>query len=208
MSSGTALVFQFDGAPWGSTISFDSGIPVTLGGNLELDIAGGVYLGSLVHESVQLFDWTGVNPSGQFAQVININDLPTGYWWDTSQLYTTGYVTLVPEPSSFVLLASVPSACSPTLGDGDERRRAATINQQNAFRWVTTRQRFRPRHTNAHRPVFRPFTPPSPAVSYPRPTPRWSGQKVQLVSSCPDIAKPSVATSYGRLFLLARGARV
>ena len=106
MNSGTSLVFQFDGAPWGSTISFDSGIPVTLGGKLELGLAGGVDPASLLGDNFQLFDWTGVSPSGQFAQVIN--DLPAGYSWDTSQLYTTGDVTLVgspiPEPTSFVLI--------------------------------------------------------------------------------------------------------
>jgi hypothetical protein len=49
-----------------------------------------------------VFDWTGVNPSGQFASFTN--DLPAGYSWDTSQLYSNGDVTLVPEPSTFVLL--------------------------------------------------------------------------------------------------------
>ena len=102
MNPGTSLMFQFDDATWGSTISFDSGIPVTLGGNLELGVMGGVDLDGLVDNTFQLFDWTGVSPSGQFAQVIN--DLPTGYRWDTSQLYTLGEVTLVPEPSAFALL--------------------------------------------------------------------------------------------------------
>ncbi len=104
MNPGTSFVFQFDGNPWGSTISFDSGIPVTLGGNLELGVADGVDPATLVGDSFQLFDWTGVSPSGQFAQVIN--ELPAGYSWDTSQLYTTGDVTLepVPEPSTIALL--------------------------------------------------------------------------------------------------------
>ena len=96
MNPGTSLVFQFDGAPWGSTISFDSGILVTLDGNIELGVASGVNPTSLLGNSFQLFDWSGVSPSGQFANVTN--DLPAGYIWNTSQLYTTGAVTLVSEP--------------------------------------------------------------------------------------------------------------
>ena len=40
----------------------------------------------------QLFDWTGVNPSGAFASIVK--DLPAGYAWNTSALYTLGDVTL------------------------------------------------------------------------------------------------------------------
>jgi hypothetical protein len=95
MDSGTSLVFQFDAAPWWSTISFDSGIPVTLGGNIELGVASGVNPTSLLGDSFHLFDWSSVTP-GQFANVVN--NLPAGYIWNTSQLYTTGAVTLLSEP--------------------------------------------------------------------------------------------------------------
>jgi hypothetical protein len=92
-----------DGNAWGSTISFQAGIPVTLGGNLELGLAPGVDPSTLVGDSFQLFNWTGVSPSGQFQIV---NDLSAeGYSWNTSALYTTGDVTLVPEPSTLLLLA-------------------------------------------------------------------------------------------------------
>jgi uncharacterized protein YjbI with pentapeptide repeats len=101
MDTGTSLAFQFDSAPWGSTISFDSGVLVTLGGNLELDVMDGVKPVSL-YDSFQLFNWTGVSPQGQFAKVID--SLPAGYSWDTSQLYTLGVVTLVPEPSALITL--------------------------------------------------------------------------------------------------------
>jgi hypothetical protein len=104
MAPQTTLQFQLDGSAWGSTISFDAGIPVTLGGSIELGLASGVDPSGLVGDTFQLFDWTGVNPSGQFAQVVN--DLPTGYRWDTSQLYTAGDVTLAPEPSTLALLAA------------------------------------------------------------------------------------------------------
>src|SRR5208337_669710 len=76
-------------------ISFDSGISVALGGNLVLDLAAGVNPASLLGQSLQLFDWTGVNPSGQFTNIMN--NLPTGYSWNTSQLYATGDVTLAPS---------------------------------------------------------------------------------------------------------------
>ena len=114
MSPGTSLVFQFDNNVWGSVISFDSGIPVTLGGNLELGLAPGINPASLVGDSFHLFDWTGVSPAGQFANITN--DLPSGYTWDTSQLYNDGEVTLdessasggsVPEPSSLVVWAGL-----------------------------------------------------------------------------------------------------
>ena len=107
MTPEASVVFQFDGAPWSSTISFDPGIPVMLGGNLELRVPSGVKPDSLVGETLQLFDWTGVSLSGQFAQVMN--DLPYAYHyayhWDTSHLYTLGEVRLVPEPSALVLLS-------------------------------------------------------------------------------------------------------
>jgi len=87
----SSLVFQFDGNPWGSTISFDAGIPITLGGNIELGLAPGTNPATLVAQNVQLFDWTGVSP-GQFAQIVS--DLPTRFLWNTSALYTLGQVGL------------------------------------------------------------------------------------------------------------------
>ena len=64
MDSNATLQFQLDGGTWGSTISFQAGIPVTLGGNIELGLAPGVDPSSLVGDTWQLFDWTGVSPSG------------------------------------------------------------------------------------------------------------------------------------------------
>ena len=104
MDSNATLQFQLDGNAWGSTISFDAGIPVTLGGNLELGLASGVDPSTLAGDTFQLFDWSNVSPSGSFANIVN--DLPAGYSWNTSALYALGDVTLVavPEPSTFVLL--------------------------------------------------------------------------------------------------------
>ena len=90
------MVFEADA--WDSTISFAPGIPVTLGGTLELTFADDVNLASQVGRTFDLFDWTGVNPTGAFA-------VSSPYVWDLSNLYTTGEVTLtaIPEPSSSVV---------------------------------------------------------------------------------------------------------
>ena len=73
-----------------------------LGGTLELDLAQWQSQPVHVGESFPVFDWAGTLPAGQhFDQIIS----QPGYTWDTSQLYTTGYVTLtgVPEPSTWLL---------------------------------------------------------------------------------------------------------
>ena len=80
------------------------GSPVTLGGTLELDYVGAYDPASLLGDSFQVFDWTGVSPTGAFANISS--NLPAGYSWDTSQLYSTGDVTLIPEPSSLALLGA------------------------------------------------------------------------------------------------------
>jgi hypothetical protein len=94
------LQIVLDGKPWGSTISFTSGIPMTLAGELDLELAPGLNLASLIGDTFKLFNWTGVSPTGQFEI-----ETDPGLAWDTSHLYTTGVVTLeaVPEPSTFAL---------------------------------------------------------------------------------------------------------
>ena len=108
MQDGTTIQMLLDNNPWGSTIPFASSTSVSLGGNLELNVTPDAYIGlDLLGDSFQLFDWSGVTPTGHFNIV---NDLagvegPGGpLYWDTSALYTTGVVTLVPEPSSLALL--------------------------------------------------------------------------------------------------------
>ena len=91
MSDGGNLQLLFDADAWDSTISFQPGIPVTLGGNLELSFATDVDLASQIGRTFHIFDWTGVEPTGTFT----VSSL---YRWDVSQLYSTGDVTLVPEP--------------------------------------------------------------------------------------------------------------
>ena len=98
MSDGGILQLLFDADAWDSTISFQPGIPVTLGGNLELSFATDVDLASQIGRTFHIFDWTGVEPTGTFT----VSSL---YRWDVSQLYSTGDVTLVPEPRAVLLAA-------------------------------------------------------------------------------------------------------
>jgi hypothetical protein len=118
MGTNGTLQIVLDGNAWGSTISFDPGIPVTLGGTLDVTLAPGVTPISLWNVPIKLFDWTGVTPTGQFTWQ---DDQPSTYaqnairtsmqpawefpiWgpnylyvWDTSHLYDTGVVTLFPR---------------------------------------------------------------------------------------------------------------
>ena len=100
MGPGGTLRMVFEADAWDSTISFAPGIPVTLGGTLELTFADDVNLASQVGRTFDLFDWTGVNPTGAFA-------VSSPYAWDLSNLYTTGEVTLtaIPEPRTLLLFS-------------------------------------------------------------------------------------------------------
>ena len=102
MGPGGTLRMVFEADAWDSTISFAPGIPVTLGGTLELTFAADVNLASQVGRTFDLFDWTGVNPTGAFA-------VSSPYAWDLSNLYTTGEVTLIacPSPALYSCLASL-----------------------------------------------------------------------------------------------------
>jgi hypothetical protein len=91
------LVFESD--PWNSLISFEPGIPVQLGGTLELKFAADVNVLSQLGRTLRIFDWTGVMPTGKFG-------IESQYLWDLSRLYTFGEVTLVaiPEPTTGLLI--------------------------------------------------------------------------------------------------------
>jgi uncharacterized protein YjbI with pentapeptide repeats len=94
---GGTLQLVFEADAWDSTISFAPSIPVTLGGTLELTFADDVNLASQVGRTFELFDWTGVHPTGAFA-------IASPYAWDLSNLYTTGDVTLAAVPEPHILL--------------------------------------------------------------------------------------------------------
>jgi uncharacterized protein YjbI with pentapeptide repeats len=98
MSLGGTLRMVFEADAWDSTFSFSPGIPVTLGGTLELTFADDVNLARQVGRTFDLFDWTGVIPTGAFA-------ISGPHTWDLSQFYSTGEVTLlsVPEPRTLLV---------------------------------------------------------------------------------------------------------
>jgi hypothetical protein len=101
VASEGVLELLFEADPWDSVISFEPGVPISLEGTLSLDFAFGVELASQVGRTLDLFDWTGVVPTGVFT-------VESPYTWELSNLYSTGEVTLVavPEPST-LLLASL-----------------------------------------------------------------------------------------------------
>ena len=122
MGTNGTLQMVFDDSNWNSTISFDSGIPVTLGGTLELTFKEGLDTSQLVDKSFTLFDWTGVNLKGtKFNNVVDENNnVVDDTVWDVTALYTTGIVTYkgaalsagvlqeivitpIPEPASLML---------------------------------------------------------------------------------------------------------
>jgi uncharacterized protein YjbI with pentapeptide repeats len=94
----TRMIFEDD--DWGSTISFEPGIEVSLDGALSLILADDVRPADLIGTTFDLFDWDGAIVTGQFDRI----GAEPGVIWDTSRLYSTGQVTLVPEPSTFILL--------------------------------------------------------------------------------------------------------
>ena len=53
----------------GSTLSFESGVPVSLGGTLELLLDAKSQPRMLAGTTFQLFDWSGVSPGGTFDEI-------------------------------------------------------------------------------------------------------------------------------------------
>jgi uncharacterized protein YjbI with pentapeptide repeats len=91
LAEGSELEMRLDESAWDSTVSFQAGISVTLGGTLLLTPADGVAGGSLLGRTFDLFNWND-SPAedNRFDAVVSM----PGYVWDMSKLYTTGEVTL------------------------------------------------------------------------------------------------------------------
>jgi uncharacterized protein YjbI with pentapeptide repeats len=126
ISSGGTLRMVFEADAWDSTISFAPGIPVALGGTLELTFADDVNLASQVGRTFDLFDWTGVDPTGTFS-------ISSPYAWNLSNLYTTGDVTLlaVPEPATTLFaIAELGIFICARSSSSSSRRDAAKLAQQ------------------------------------------------------------------------------
>jgi hypothetical protein len=102
---GTAarLVAELGGMQPGSqydTVAF--GGRAALAGTLDVDLLGGFQ-----PQAGQTFDILDFDPedlSGRFS-AFDLPDLGGGLSWDTSNLYTTGTITVIPEPTTLVLLA-------------------------------------------------------------------------------------------------------
>lgn len=90
--------------PW-APISFQTGTPVLLNGRLDLSFgtSGIPDMGEDWPNGItfELFDWQGAFVNGQFTEIV----IPENTVWDLSRLYTTGDVTLVPEPTSAAAIA-------------------------------------------------------------------------------------------------------
>ncbi len=89
MDATGTLRLEFDADAWDSTIAFAPGIPVARDGTLDLTFAPGVDVAAQSGRTIDLFDWTGVRPTGIFT-------VSSPYSWDLNKLYTTGEVTLLP----------------------------------------------------------------------------------------------------------------
>jgi len=83
------MVFHHD--TWGSTITFEPGTSVTLGGTLDLVIDSSLDPLELVGTDMQLFDWDGVVPQGVFDAITGTPG--PNMFWDLSQLYTQGIIS-------------------------------------------------------------------------------------------------------------------
>ncbi len=86
----------------------------TLDGTLDVDLMDG-----FTPSAGQSFNLFAGPTSGRFSQV-NLPALANGLSWNTDNLYTTGAVTVVPEPSAFVLLVI---GAVTLLGHGCRRKR-------------------------------------------------------------------------------------
>ncbi len=75
---------------------------ITVGGTLSVSALNPSFL--VRDRSWQLFNWAGITTvNGAFASY-DLPNLDSGLSWDVSKLYTTGYLSIAPEPSRMLLL--------------------------------------------------------------------------------------------------------
>lgn len=109
LSSGSLLSLQLNGLTRGSGYDYVAvGDTFYFGGTLQLSLGNGVSLAA--GNSFDFLDWDF--KSGTFA-ALDLPALGAGLAWDSSQLYSTGSlsVTAIPEPSTVALLMGL-GACS------------------------------------------------------------------------------------------------
>jgi hypothetical protein len=96
-----AILMELGGrTPGGQYDVLDVAGDLGLGGTLDVAL---IY-GFVPHagDAFDLFNWGGV--AGEF-EAVNLPALGGGLGWDTSNLYSTGTVSVVPEPAALALLA-------------------------------------------------------------------------------------------------------
>jgi autotransporter-associated beta strand protein len=89
--------FEINGITAGLFDSVQVTGTLTFGGILNLSTGYAFQAG----DAVDLFDWGTV--TGTFASITG-TDLGGGLSWDTSSLYTTGVITVVPEPATWAMI--------------------------------------------------------------------------------------------------------
>jgi len=75
---------------------------VEIGSNVTLTLTNAGAISFSMGDRFDLFDWE-INPIGAFDEFI-LPTLEAGLIWDTSELYTTGVIQVIPEPSVLVWL--------------------------------------------------------------------------------------------------------
>jgi hypothetical protein len=95
----STLIMEFDGPTPGSGYDqLDISGQAILNGALDVNLLNG--FSPSAGESFDIFSGP---TAGSFAQ-INLPALGNGLGWDTSNLYSVGEISVVPEPSTLVLL--------------------------------------------------------------------------------------------------------
>jgi len=105
LTGGATTIMELGGTLNDRVVVSGSGNTLNFGGTLDIVTVSTAFVSG---ETWNLFGFT--SHSGSFA-TINLPNLTNGWVWDTSQLNTTGVLTLttfipVPEPSTYVLLAA------------------------------------------------------------------------------------------------------
>lgn len=113
-ASENLLVMELAGLARGTGYdALDVGGALTFGGDLRIDFLGGY--SPVGGESFDLFDFNSTLSSGFFASLL-LPTLDTGLAWDTSQLYSTGVLSVaaIPEPSAAALLLAATALATAT----------------------------------------------------------------------------------------------
>ena len=102
MGNGAALVAELAGTTPGSQYDVvDVGGSLALAGTLDVELLYGFQ--PQVGQTFDILNFDPANLSGEF-DAIDLPDLGGGLSWDTSNLYTTGALGVVPEPATLALV--------------------------------------------------------------------------------------------------------